>query len=229
MPFSSAHAATRPVPLTLSVPPTIEAPAQVQIEVQTLPRTTVTLRLHDPAGTTTQVTPSGGKGRAHFTYGTTSDTVSYTLTATVAVRVNGHTHSAKRTSQVHAFSPHLAVSQIQVLRDSGGVFTPVATVNVGDRLRLTAAFAVLEPAGWFIPPCIQGTIHLRRSGVELLTLPLQCPASPPPNSSPSVYADLTVSAAIGGGSVDAEFDLTYDMGKYGVAHGSGTASFTIAG
>jgi hypothetical protein len=116
---------------------------------------------------------------------------------------------------------------MQVLHQTSAGWTPTTEVHAGEQIRVTASYGVSELAGNFFPACVQGTVQVARAGTTVLSAPVQCPAVQPSNGEPYVYVDMQVTAAFGPGSLDVTFDLSYDEGMYGVAHGSQSISFSV--
>lgn len=141
--------------------------------------------------------------------------------------VAGHSLAVSKSVRIHPFVPSVGISSMQVLHQTSAGWTPTTEVHVGEQIRVTAAYSVSELAGNFVPACVQGTVQVARAGTMLLNVPIQCPAVQTSNGGPYVYIDLQVTAAYGLGSLDIEFDLSYPEGRYGIAHGSQSTSFSV--
>jgi hypothetical protein len=219
---ASQHAA-----LSIRVPTAAETETNIVVLVRSAPRVLVTLETRLAGQTSTQVRRTGKHGRAAFTYFVPFSTHAGTLRLTARTVVAGHALATSRIVQVQPFVPSIGISTIQVLHQMNDGWTPTSEVHVGEQVRVTASYGVGELAGTFFPSCVQGTVRIARAGTTLLSAPIRCPSVQPSDGVPYVYVDLPVPAAFGLGPLDVTFDLSYDAGKYGIAHGSRSTSFSV--
>jgi hypothetical protein len=213
--------------LSIRVPTAAETETNMLVLVRSAPRVLITLHTRLAGQTSTLVRRTGKHGRAVFTYFVPFTTHAGTLRLTARTVVAGHVLTASSIVQVQPFVPSISISTMQMLHQVNDGWTPTAAVHVGEQVRVTATYGVGELAGNFFPSCVQGTVRVAQAGTTLLSAPIRCPAIQPSDSVPYVYVNLPVTAGFRLGPLDVTFDLSYDEGKYGIAHGSRSTSFSV--
>jgi hypothetical protein len=187
-------AAARP-PIAVNAPSSAESEQVVPIAVRTSVSVTVTLRAAWAGGTSTQKARTDDHGRTTLFYDTPFSAQPYVDRLTLTARVGGNLRSKQTSIAVHPFKPEMAVSTIQILRLESGSWATASTVSAGDSVRITAAFAVLELAGWYFAPCASGTVTLTSGPTIVATLPVQCSMGTSPSGEPFVYPKQKLSPA----------------------------------
>jgi len=215
--------------LSMTAPRKANAGTTIAFTVRSLPRVRIQFEAVMEGAKYTAVRRTGRRGRTAFLYVTPYPKQVTPLHVTVRTTVGKRRLSVQKKVLVVPFKPRLVVHDVRLLVREGGDWVPATQVYANSDVRFVATYTVYEPSGGFAPNCVSaGTLRINTAdGSTVLNMPAQCPTPQPSNSLPYVYVDARLPDVSAGSPLRAEFDLSYDEGTYGMAHGSGAIVFAV--
>ncbi len=215
--------------LSLTAPRKANAGTTIAFTVHSLPRVRIQFEVVIEGAKYTAARRTGTRGRTAFLYVIPYPKAVTPLHVTVRTTVGRRRLSVQKNVLVLPFQPRLVVHDVHLLVREGGDWIPATQVYANSDVRFVATYTVYEPSGGFAPNCVSaGTLRITAAdGSTVLNMPAQCPSSQLSNSLPYVYVDARLPDVSVGSPLQAEFDLSYDEGAYGMAQGSGAVVFAV--
>jgi hypothetical protein len=128
-----------------------------------------------------------------------------TIDLTVTARIHSRLVSTHGRFQVREFQFGVSLHNLQVMHRQGAAWVAADQVRLGENVRFSGIPGITEPAGNAVL-CVAGTVVIRRAGVDLMTVPLQCITT---DQGPLMVADTRFTDPATTGNLQAVFHVTF--------------------